>query len=323
MSLFDRKRRTKTGTKQPPQERVDIRQRFDLQGRVGQGSMSKVWKAVDLKTGSRVALKVLDREKTRRFEARFEGLNKPSEGEIALSLRHPYIVRTREIGITTDDEPFLVMDYVDGSGLSLLVDLQGERMKKYRTRYMIQIGEALAYMHSQGWIHRDLCPRNILVNEENNVQLIDFGLVVPDRPDFRKPGNRTGTANYLAPELIMRRPTDQRIDVFAYAVTCFEMYTKRHPWEAAMTIDAVVQHINSPPVQITELVPKIDSQIAQTIMKGLERNPDDRWQTVTEMVEELRTCEKRLVEVTRRVLQQNRRPAESGSRKSAKKQDRS
>lgn len=310
MSLFDKKRTNKKAL-----ERVDIKKRFNLLGRVGQGSMSKVWKAEDVMAHRKVAIKVLDKEKTRRFEARFEGLNKPSEGDIALSLRHPYIVVTHEVGLTTDDEVFLVMDYVDGSGLALLVDLQGEQMQRHRLRYMIQIGEALTYFHEQGWIHRDLCPRNILVSDENDIKLIDFGLVVPDKPEFRKPGNRTGTANYLAPELILRRETDQRLDVFAYAVTCFEMYSKRHPWEAAMTLDAVVQHINQPPVQLTELVPRIDTRISEVIMKGLERDANDRWQTVAEMVDEFREAEKRLVKLSKKVLAADRKAARrSGTR---------
>lgn len=309
MSLFDKKR-----TKQKPVERIDITKRFNLLGRVGQGSMSKVWKAEDIVSHKRVAVKVLDKEKTRRFESRFEGLNKPTEGEIALSLIHPNIVRTHEVGMTTEDEVYLVMDYVDGSGLSLLVDLQGDVMKRYRLRFMIEIGDALQYFHERGWIHRDLCPRNILVTDDHHVKLIDFGLVVPNTPEFRKPGNRTGTANYMAPELIMRRETDQRLDVFSYAVTCFEMYTKRHPWQAAMTLDAVVQHINQEPLQVAVAEPKIDSRIAEVIMKGLERNPDDRWQTVAEMVAQLREAEARLVLVSRKVLARSK-AAQSGKRK--------
>ena len=285
--------------KKPAHPQTDISRRFNLIGRVGQGSMSKVWKAVDLQSGRTVALKVLDKEKTLRFEERFKGLNKPSEGEIALTLNHPNIVQTYEFGWTTEDEMFLVMEFVEGVGLALLVDLQNEEMKRYRLRYMIQIGEALNHFHQQNWIHRDICPRNIMVSDQKSAKLIDFGLVVPNTPEFRRPGNRTGTASYMAPELIKRQPTDQRLDIFSYAVTCFEMYAKRFPWDAALTIDAVLQHINKPPVEITTVVQGIDKQIAAAIMKGLKANPDERWQKVSEMVAEIRDAEARLVRLAR------------------------
>lgn len=280
-------------------DQTDVSKRFNLIGRVGQGSMSKVWKATDLQSGRTVALKVLDKEKTTKFEERFRGLHKPSEGEVAMSLNHPNIVKTYEFGWTLEDEMFLVMEFVEGVGLSLLVDLQNEEMKRYRLRYMIQIGEALQHFHQQNWIHRDICPRNVMISDEKCAKMIDFGLVVPNTPDFRKPGNRTGTASYMAPELIKRQPTDQRLDIFSYAVTCFEMYTKRFPWDAALTIDAVLQHINKPPVQISTLIPAIDKQVAAAIMKGLEANPDQRWQKVGDMVAEFRDAEQRMVKIAR------------------------
>lgn len=285
--------------KKKSHEKTDINKRFNLIGRVGQGSMSKVWKATDLQTGRLVALKVLDKEKTAKFEARFAGLHKPSEGEVALSLNHPNIVKTYEFGWTLEDEMFLVMEFVEGTGLALLVDLQNEEMRRYRLRYMIQIGEALNHFHQQNWIHRDICPRNVMISDQKCAKMIDFGLVVPNTPDFRKPGNRTGTASYMAPELIKRLTTDQRLDVFSYAVTCFEMYTKRFPWDAAMTIDAVLQHINKPPLPLSTLLPTVDKQVEAAIMKGLAANPDDRWQNVSDMVAEIREAEARMVKAAR------------------------
>jgi len=285
--------------KKPAHEQTDISRRFNLIGRVGQGSMSKVWKATDLQSGRTVALKVLDKEKTLKLEERFKGLNKPTEGDVAMSLSHPNIVKTFEFGWTTEDEMFLVMEFVEGVGLALLVDLQNDEMKRYRLRYMIQIGEAVQHFHQQNWIHRDICPRNVMIGDDKSARLIDFGLAVPNIPEFRRPGNRTGTASYMAPELIKRQPTDQRIDIFSYAVTCFEMYTKRFPWDAALTIDAVLQHINKPPVEITTLLPGIDRQVAAAIMKGLKANPDERWQKIGDMVAEIREAEARLVKLAR------------------------
>jgi serine/threonine protein kinase len=125
-----------------------------------------------------------------------------------------------------------------------------------------------------------------MVTDQNEIKLIDFGLVVPNTADFQAPGNRTGTANYMAPELIKRQRTDQRIDIFSYAVTCYEMYTKNLPWEAAQSLEMILQHINSPPQPIEELAPDIDPKVAETIMKGLERDPRDRWKSITAMIAE-------------------------------------
>ncbi len=274
--------------------RVDVTKRFDLIGRVGQGSMSKVWRARDVMTGRQVAVKVLDREKTLKFEARFQGLKKPTEGEIALQLKHPNIVRTFEIGWTIDDEQFLVMEYVEGSSLSFFIEMQNEVMKSHRLAFAIELGDGIEFFHSRKWIHRDICPRNVLITEDHHVKLIDFGLVVPNEPEFRRPGNRTGTANYMAPELIKRQPTDERIDIFSYAVTCYEMWTRKHPWPEGNSLDAVIQHINSPPEDIRHFVPDLDEEIAETIMRGLCANPHDRWSHVRQMTDRYRAASKRL-----------------------------
>jgi serine/threonine protein kinase len=269
-------------------KKVDLARRFELIARIGQGSMSKVWRARDRFTNEFVAVKVLDYAKTKRLESRFVGLKKPTEGEIALQLRHPHIVRTLEAGITTEDEQFLVMEFIDGVSLSYLIDAQNDALKQNRLRFMIELGEAIEFFHQLNWIHRDICPRNVLIDRDQSIKLIDFGLVVPNTPEFQAPGNRTGTANYMAPELIKRQRTDQRIDIFSYAVTCYEMWAKRLPWEAAASLEAAVQHINKPATDIRKYAKKIDETVADTIMQGLALYPDDRWQTIGDMLAPLR-----------------------------------
>lgn len=281
-------------TKKPKIEKIDLTRRFDLRVRVGQGSMSKVWRAYDTKTGRLVAVKLLDKKKTARFESRFTGLEKPHEGEIAVQLRHPNIVQTYEFGWTHENEAFLVMEFVEGVGLSYLVDVQNETMQENRLRFVIQLGDAIEFFHKASWIHRDICPRNVMVNQNNQVKLIDFGLVVPNTPEFRKPGNRTGTANYMAPELIKRQTTDHRLDLFSYAITCYEMYTRRLPWDAGETIAAVLQHINKPPTDIRELAADIDNDVADTIMRGLQADPRDRWASADQMLDTFRAAHERL-----------------------------
>jgi len=275
-------------------EKVDIRRRFELIARVGQGSMSRVWKARDTLSGRTVALKILDKAKTARLERRFVGMNRPSEGFVALSLQHPNVVKTTEYGTTTEGEQFLVMEFIDGVGLSFLIDSQNDRMKNNRIWYMVQLGEAIDCLHQKNWIHRDICPRNVMITPDEQLKLIDFGLVVPNTPVFQAPGNRTGTPLYMAPELIKRLKTDERIDIFSYAVSCFEMYTQKMPWPPGDTLEAIMQHINKPPRNIRELVPGLDEQVAATIMKGLAGDPDRRWQSARKMASEFRAAGERL-----------------------------
>jgi serine/threonine protein kinase len=133
------------------------------------------------------------------------------------------------------------------------------------------------------------------MNKEYSTRLIDFGLVVPNTAAFQEPGNRTGTANYMAPELIKRQRTDQRIDVFSFAVTCYEMYARALPWPSitGASLEMVLKRINQKPQEILELV-QLDAQVGTAIMKGLASEPRERWQTMTEMLEELRSAHERL-----------------------------
>ncbi|MEX2287615.1 MAG: serine/threonine-protein kinase [Planctomycetaceae bacterium] len=271
--------------KQPQLPKTDLEKRFHLLGRVGQGSMSRVWRAHDSITGKPVALKILDTEKPQRFESRFMGLNKPTEGQVAASLHHRNIVRTFECGVSTKRQQFLVMEFINGVSLSYLVEMQNQTMRDNRLRFILEFGDALYYFHRQNWIHRDVCPRNVLLDTGYQVKLIDFGLAVPNTPPFRKPGNRTGTVSYMAPELIKRQPTDQRIDIFSFAASCYEMFTQQLPWDHSdVSLETVLQHINRPPVDIRDLEPGVDDQVADAIMKGLATLPNDRWSSMEEML---------------------------------------
>src|ERR1700676_5065549 len=108
--------------KEKEMPRINLGKRFELLGRTGQGSMSKVWRARDKSLGRTICLKLLDKEKTAKFEARFVGINKPREGVICMSLRHENIVQTYEQGMTTDKEPYVVMELVEGVGLNYLIE---------------------------------------------------------------------------------------------------------------------------------------------------------------------------------------------------------
>jgi len=246
VGVFGSFRKLFSGSKKSTIEPTDIKERFDLESRLGQGSMSKVFRARDRKLARTVCLKILDKEKTARFEERFLGLQKPHEGMICQSLRHRNIVQTYEWGVTTAGELFLVMELIEGVGLNFLIETQNRQLEGRRIAFLVQLCDALAYVHEQGYIHRDICPRNVLVTPNGLVKLIDFGLTIPNRPEFCKPGNRTGTANYMAPELIKRLHTDHRVDLFALGVTTYEVFTGNRPWEGAQSLQTMLSHLNSP-----------------------------------------------------------------------------
>jgi serine/threonine-protein kinase len=256
--------------------KLDVRQRFEILREAISGTMSSFYMARDRKTNQVVGLKVLDPEKTKRFEARFKGLKKPTEGQIAIQFDHPYIVKTLEHGITTGGGQYLVMEYLDGAGMNFVLASR-DRLAEgrsildgHRVKFIKQIAEALDTVHKAGFIHRDVCPRNLILSGDNEVlKLTDFGLTVPATPPFMRPGNRTGTPNYMAPELIHRRPTDQRLDVFAFGVTAYEICTFELPWPTGsrdeyMTGLAAMAH-TQPPAPITKFRPQIHPELADAI----------------------------------------------------------
>lgn len=294
MGLFDFKKLFGGGGKPgvPKQPRknlpvVNVDRRFELLGRTGQGSMSKVWRAIDRKSGRTVCLKVLDREKTLKFEARFVGLVRPTEGEILTQLNHPNIVKTFEHGLTTKKEQYLVMELIDGVGLNFLVETRSPKLEEQRLELLKQFATSLEYLHNRKFMHRDVCPRNAMVTNEGVLKLIDFGLTIPYTPEFCRPGNRTGTPNYLAPEVIKRQTTDHRVDLFALGVTAYEMYTGTLPWEKAESMQILLKHMNTAGRDPREIKPDLDAATANFLIKAIARDPNLRFRTAADFREGL------------------------------------
>src|SRR5262249_49076752 len=137
----------------------------------------------------------------------------------------------------------------------------------------------------------DICPRNIMINQAGIVKLIDFGLAIPNRPEFTRAGNRTGTTNYLAPELIKRLATDQRVDMFALGVTAYEVFVGELPWEKTTSLQTLLSHMNSPGKDPRDLKPGLDDEVAEFLIKAIQRAPQDRFQTAAEFRDALRRLE--------------------------------
>jgi serine/threonine protein kinase len=275
--------------------KVSPMSRWDLRGRTGQGSMSKVFQAYDKDIGRTVCLKILDKVKTQKFEERFKavGLKKPSEGEVCVDLSHPNCVRTYEHGVISGTgEPYLVMEWIEGLGLNYLVETKSAQLTGNRINFLVQLCDAVQYLHTKQYLHRDLCPRNVMVAKEEDgpgvVKLIDFGLTIPFTPQFTAPGNRTGTVDYLAPEVIKRMATDQRVDLFALGVTAFEVFTGVLPWERTPSSEETLRRrLNTAPRNAGDLKPDLDEQVVRVLMKSIERDRSLRYSTAQQFKEAL------------------------------------
>jgi len=271
--------------------RLDVSRRFAIERKAISGTMSKFYIARDRKTDRLVGLKILDLQKTAAFEARFKGLAKPSEGEIAIQLVHPRIVRTFEYGLTTSDESYIVMEYIEGPDLNSAIIASDPALEGQRLRFLRQGAEALHAVHTAGFIHRDICPRNLLLcGDRKSIKLIDFGLTVPATKIYMQPGNRTGTPNYMAPEIVRRQPTDVRVDVFAFGVTAYEILTGRLPWPSGATGLAAMAH-DRPPEDIRQHRPSIHPRLADAVHACLAAEPSKRLPSMDRFLQAIRKVE--------------------------------
>ena len=256
--------------------KVNISKRFELLREAITGTMSNFYMARDRENGQIVGLKLLDREKFAVYEARFKGLKKPSEGEIGMSLVHPRIMKTLEYGVSSEGQHFVVLEYLDGPGLHSLIVGRDKRLDGKRVKLLRQAAEALKFVHDSGFIHHDVCPRNFVCSRDlESLKLIDFGLTVPLTPEYMQPGNRTGTANYMAPEVVRRKNKDHRLDIFSFGATAYELCTFNLPWEKG-TGERALQHEGA--IDIVAARPTINPRLADAIIRCLAPDPDKRLQ---------------------------------------------
>lgn len=266
--------------------KVDISKRYEKLRDAVSGTMSDFHMARDRETDQIVGLKILDKQKHDQLEMRFRGLDKPSEGEIATSFDHPRIVRTLGYGVTTKGEQFLVMEFLDGPGLNSLIVARSPLLDGNRLALMRQAAEALNVVHEAGYIHRDICPRNFVCSSDaTSLKLIDFGLTVPARPEFQQPGIRTGTPNYMAPEVVRRKHTDQRLDIFSYGASMYEMFSFELPWQRGGGDGlAAMSHGQKDAPPLSKYCPNIHPAIDRIIAKCLAPEPSNRLQSMKEVL---------------------------------------
>jgi serine/threonine protein kinase len=276
-----------SGGARPRRARVNLQRRFTLVSMTSQGSMSRVHRAVDNTTGATVCLKVQIPDKNAAAAARAEA--RPCEGEIASKVAHPNVVKVFEYGESTQGEHFLVMEYIDGVSLKFIRETGAADLKE-KLELLVQAADGLAAVHEAGLIHRDIGPMNYLVDRNQRVKLIDFGLAVPNTPAFRRPGNRTGTIQYMAPELVRREPTDERLDIFSFGAMAFEFLTGKLPYDSKSTnsMTLMLQRINQEPLDPSQANAGLPAELNALIRKLIARHKEDRCSSMAIVAKALR-----------------------------------
>ena len=265
---------------------------FKILEKLGEGGMGVVYRAEDTKLDRLVALKFLPQQITISEEDKARFLQ---EAKAASAVMHPNVCVIYDIQ-EHDGQQFIVMEYVDGKTLRQMVPVQ-----KMQTAidYAIQIGEALQEAHSKGIVHRDIKTDNIMVNTKNQVKVMDFGLAkLKGSLKLTKTSSTVGTLAYMAPEQIQGGEVDARSDIFSFGVVLYEMLTGHLPFRGEHEAAMVYSIVNEEALPLQQYLPDASSELVHIMNRALEKEPEDRYQTVHDMVIDLR----RLKKETSRVL---------------------
>ena len=264
---------------------------YEIVSLIGAGGMGVVYKAEDTKLGRLVALKFLPETLARDASAleRFQ-----REARTASALNHPNICTIYDID-ECQGHLFIAMEYLDGRTLQEHIvgrTLDSDEISKLG----IQIAEALSAAHSKGVVHRDVNPGNIVVTALGLVKVLDFGLakligsqgVTASTKTLTETHAVTGTLPYMSPEQLRGREVDARTDNYALGVVLYEMATGQRPFTAEISPQLIDDILNSPPPLPQQVNPKISPKLEETILKCLEKDPEDRYQTAKEIAVDLR-----------------------------------
>lgn len=243
---------------------------------IGRGGMGVVYKATQVALGREVALKLINPVFAGDpiFRARFRG-----ESRAAAAIEHPNVIPVYEAG-EDDGLLYIAMRFVDGIDLGTLVERGGPLPPTQAILIVSQIAAALDAAHAKQLVHRDVKPANILLTtaDSPHAYLTDFGLArhVGGGDGLTEPDDWVGTVDYLAPEQLLGRPIDGRVDVYALAGVLHYCLTGRPPYPAENDAAKMLAHLNAPPPAASSLRPDLPEAIDQTIAHGMAKNPDDR-----------------------------------------------
>ena len=206
------------------------------------------------------------------FRARFE-----REARAAAALSHPNIIDVYDVG-EDDGTPFIVMELVRGQSLKAIIAADAPFHPDDVAELLEQIGGALDYAHARGYVHRDIKPGNILIDEHGRARLVDFGIAkgLADG-DLTEAGSSLGTVGYLSPEQAAGLMATPASDVYSVGVVAFEMLTGELPFAAETPVGVAMRHVHDPAPRPSHVVPGLPPQVDPIILRALAKDPTRRW----------------------------------------------
>ncbi len=272
---------------------------YRIESQVGEGGMGTVYRALDTKLNRPVAIKFLSSELAdaaarRRFQR---------EAQMASSLNHPHILTVHDAG-EFEGRQYLVTEFVDGGTLKAWARAE-QRTWRQIVEILAGVADGLAAAHAAGITHRDIKPANILVAKNGYAKLADFGLAKLAEGATREDVTRTLTAEptrsgvivgmiaYMSPEQASGRPVDARSDIFSFGVVLYELLAGRRPFSGATDLEVLQTIIHAAPQPLADDIP---AALRAVVEKALDKEPAERYQSMREMVVDLRRLTRQSVE---------------------------
>jgi tetratricopeptide (TPR) repeat protein len=260
--------------------------RYQILERIADGGMGTVYKARDLELDEVIALKLLRRTDPTTVE------RLKRELKLTRKLMHPNIVRLFHFS-EADNMYFLCMEFVEGKTLKSAITERGALPMAEAVPIIQQIGLALDAAHKAGVIHRDIKPQNVLLDTQNVVKVLDFGIAwaVDETLSLTLDGEVVGTPEYMSPEQISAKPVDARSDLYSLGVVAYELVTGQVPFRGETPVATVLQHLRQMPVPPSQLQPLVPKSLEAIVLRLLQKEPSDRYGSAPELLADLAQLE--------------------------------
>lgn len=257
--------------------------RYEIVSKIGAGGMSDVYKAKDHVLGRFVAIKVLRTEfsEDRTFVAKFR-----TEAQSAAGLEHPNIVNIYDVG-SEDGLYFIVMEYVEGITLKTYIEKKGQLTFKESVSIAIQVARGIEAAHNKQITHRDIKPQNIIISTEGKVKVTDFGIARAASSNTIS-SDVMGSVHYSSPEQARNGFVDGRSDIYSLGIVMYEMVTGRVPFDGDTMVAVAIQHLQEEITPPSTYASNLPISLEKIILKCTQKNPDRRYQTIEDLLADLR-----------------------------------